>query len=152
MHPGPRPLSGSRGRARTERGMATQLVLIVDDNPEVCAVLVDALQGEGYAVDCATTVAEALTLVAEEKPGLALIDFALPDRSGDALAQELHVKGIPVAMMSGIDEERLRDLRYPYLAKPFQLASLFRLVNEAFAGTALQGMDNNDLRDSEALG
>jgi two-component system response regulator AtoC len=54
-------------------------VLVTDDDPAICEVLVDILAGLGHEADCAHTAAETLKAVAAGDYAVVLLDLNLPD-------------------------------------------------------------------------
>src|SRR5688500_2017568 len=86
--------SGLEGEASKSLGdwgsrMARPSILIVEDSPATCGVLQDLLEGEDYAVECATTGALALTRIERGGVDLVLLDLLLPDLTGLELCQEV---------------------------------------------------------------
>lgn len=71
-----------------EEAVGQPLVLVVDDDRELCANLWELLRGEGYRVGLAHSVAEARTLLASPQPYRAvMLDLKLPEGTGlDVLA------------------------------------------------------------------
>lgn len=65
-------------------------VLIADDNRDTVRTLGFLLRSEGHEVWSAQGGAEVPNAVREFKPGLVLLDLALPDRSGYEVAEELY--------------------------------------------------------------
>ena len=57
-------------------------VLVVDDEPQIRAILRAYLSAEGFQVQEAATGAQALHLLATEPPDLVLLDIGLPDLDG----------------------------------------------------------------------
>jgi DNA-binding NarL/FixJ family response regulator len=80
-------------------------VLIVDDHPSFRASARRLLESEGYeVVGEAGDGASALAAAAELEPDLVLLDVALPDRDGFAIAAELQpAKVILVSSRDGAD-------------------------------------------------
>jgi CheY-like chemotaxis protein len=64
-------------------------VLIVDDYPGVIELYDLALRARGFEVVGASTVAQAVTLVASERFDAAVLDVQLPDGSGVELVQRM---------------------------------------------------------------
>lgn len=58
------------------------LVLVVDDEPHICAVLSRILQAEGYSVITAEEGKTALELIEKEKPDVVLLDIVMPGIDG----------------------------------------------------------------------
>lgn len=106
-----------------------ELLLLVEDNPDVAAVLTEELAGLGYSVLLAENAEDARVL-AVELPDLraVLSDIVMPGQmNGLALAKEIRTKrqDLGIALMTGyadwssLDAE-LPDCEFPVLAKPFQ--------------------------------
>jgi len=82
-------------------------VLIVDDEPGICLVLRHFLEGKGYEVLQAGSLAEAREALAGFAPDLAFLDQVLPDGDGETLIGPLHDAGIMVVVMTAYgDVER----------------------------------------------
>ncbi len=110
---------------------ASGSLLVVEDEDGVRRVMVRHLRRRGYDVRGAATVAEALRLVDEEAPDLAVTDMVLPDGTGGELALALRdrVPGLPIVQVSGYSEETLEASRdIPFLAKPFTPKELAAVV------------------------
>jgi CheY-like chemotaxis protein len=115
-------------------------VLVVDDEPEVGAVLRDALVAAGYSVVTALSGEEALGLVSSFKPEVVLLDVFMPRMSGDQVLERLRRDHphIAVVIASALEDEvAARTLltrgAFDYLRKPFDLALLERVVIAAMA-------------------
>ncbi|MBI4240796.1 MAG: response regulator [Candidatus Rokubacteria bacterium] len=123
-----RPWSPRRGK-----------ILIIDDEPEVRAVLREFLQAQGHTV---VEAADGPTGLAEwEADGfdLVLTDIAMPGMSGWEVAEILKRRSHrPVGFITGwasqIEPAQLVASRVDFvLAKPFQLDEVLRCVAEALA-------------------
>ena len=64
-------------------------VLVVDDEPEIVRGLKIVLRDAGYAVDAASTKAEALMALANRPPEALVLDLVLPDAGEPSLAEVL---------------------------------------------------------------
>ena len=114
-------------------------VLVVDDEPEIRAVLADALASEDYEVETAGDGAEALRTVAERPPQLVLLDLMMPRIDGwgflERLDRELghlrpHVVVLSAAHSLPRDAARLEAQGVnAWLAKPFDLEVLLTLAD-----------------------
>lgn len=60
-------------------------ILVVDDDPAILLNTSAYLEDEGYAVLQANTARNALSVVEQEKPSIAIIDMRLPDMNGNEL-------------------------------------------------------------------
>ena len=81
------------------------VVLVVDDDKQLLALLVRSLRYEGFSADSVTCAAAALDYVAERTPDVVVLDIGLPDRDGLGVLRELRRGGdIPVLMLTARDE------------------------------------------------
>lgn len=78
-------------------------ILFVDDSKSVCQAYSDLLERNGYAVDVAASIAEADRLVADNPYDLVVVDYFLPDGSGDELCKRLSEREDPpiLAVITG---------------------------------------------------
>jgi two-component system response regulator MprA len=111
--------------------MAAPLILLVEDDQELRAVVRRSLEEEGFAVRSAGSGAEAVRQVSTEMPDALVIDVGLPDADGRDLCQALRAQGIqsPVVFLTARDAlaDRLAGFGAggdDYLTKPFSLAEL----------------------------
>jgi DNA-binding NtrC family response regulator len=119
-------------------GNAVRHVLVVEDDPGVCKAIENTLLAEGpYRVTPALVPDDAVVLMAQDRPDLAIIDAVLPKISGLELADHATALGIPVLIVTGDNaiERKLRQAGFPFLSKPFSIRTLLEtteaLVNEA---------------------
>ncbi|HEV7702852.1 MAG TPA: response regulator transcription factor, partial [Gemmatimonadaceae bacterium] len=110
-------------------------VLVVEDDPDLLAVLPRILTGAGYIVRTAADGEDALSKVLDDAPALAILDVGLPKLSGYELARELRSRGyqFPVLMLTArvtVDDKvsGLDAGADDYLAKPFEYAELLARV------------------------
>ena len=108
-------------------------VLVVEDEPHVAAVLHDALIDLGYAVQVAVNGAEALRLVPLYRPDVVLLDLALPNVPGDIVLGQLRLAdpNLPVIIVTGNADFELARGAFDYVAKPFDLEILARILAAA---------------------
>ncbi|AUB81299.1 phosphate regulon transcriptional regulator PhoB [Candidatus Thiodictyon syntrophicum] len=119
-------------------------ILIVDDEPDIRAVIRFALEGADFRCLEAGHADEARRLLAAEEPDLMLLDWMLPGRSGLELAQQLKqnpkTRALPIIMVSarGEEEDRIKGLDTgadDYIAKPFSPRELVARVNAVLRRT-----------------
>ena len=110
-------------------------VLVVEDDPDLLAVLPRILTGAGYVVRTASDGEDGLNKVLDDAPALAILDVGLPKLSGYELARELRSRGyqFPVLMLTArvtVDDKvsGLDAGADDYLAKPFEYAELLARV------------------------
>lgn len=114
-----------------------EIVLVVEDEPQILALLVDYLQGQGYRVIPATCASEAFDVLAT-KPHLDLLltDYRLPDDVSGVRIAEAALKLRPdlkVIFISGYPKEILDTgselaREAPVLAKPFSFETLHQQI------------------------
>ncbi len=116
----------------------TVRVLVVDDNADVASALAMLLQVLGYDVETASSGAQALELVEQRCPRLALLDIGLEDMDGLELARRLRTrfpdpKQLKLVAITGYghEEARQRSLAAGFdehLAKPVDARTLRTLI------------------------
>ena len=118
--------------------MATQSVLIVDDEPDIRELLDITLSRMGLQTHSAATLEEAKELIARVQPDLCLTDMRLPDGNGINLVQYIQQEfpHIPVAMITahGSVETAISALKagaFDFISKPVELENLRRLISSA---------------------
>jgi DNA-binding response OmpR family regulator len=108
--------------------MATTRILIVEDEPLIRMFVADSLEEYGFEVAEAENATEALAklVAASGAVEAVIIDVGLPDRPGDALAEELRAKwnNLPIVIASGRDTNEFvqrfsHDNRVAVLGKPY---------------------------------
>lgn len=119
---------------RTTAEEPAPTVLVVDDDPDIRRVLELMLEDEGYRVALAADGHEALERVARQRPDVVLLDLWMPGMDGWTLQERLqeHTPEIPIVVMTagrGPLAEVDRGSVAGYLAKPFDMDSLFRIVS-----------------------
>ena len=111
-------------------------VLVVEDDAETAAYIVNSLRQHGHEVDYAGSGREGLFRASNGHYEVAIIDRMLPGLDGLSLVKALRGGGVGTAVLfltnlGGIDDrvEGLEAGGDDYLAKPFALAELLARVN-----------------------
>lgn len=114
-------------------------VLVVEDDPNVAALAVTALEEQGLRVVLASNAIEALErLKTAGRVDVVFSDIVMPGGlSGIDLAKRLEVShpGTPVLLATGFSREALGTdaMRFPVLPKPYSVADLGRRVLQMLA-------------------
>jgi DNA-binding NtrC family response regulator len=133
--------------------MASNQILIVDDEPDIRSLVQEILVDEGYQVEIADGAAAARAALRTRRPDLVLLDVWMPDTDGISLLREWSQDGrppMPVVMMSGHGTietavEATRLGAYDFIEKPISLAKLLLTVERALEANRL-AQENEGLR------
>ena len=112
-------------------------VLAVDDDPQALRYVRDTLAGAGYRPVVTGDPEEALRLMQEERPQLALLDLMLPESDGIELMQAVRgVADVPVIFLSAYGREDLVARAFDlgaadYVVKPFSPTELVARIRAA---------------------
>ncbi len=107
---------------------ASHRILVVDDEPDITALVAYHLAKEGYRVTTAPNGRDALRAAREERPDLVVLDLMLPGVSGYDVLAELRrreeTKELGVILLTARKEEpdRIKGLSLgadDYIPKPF---------------------------------
>jgi DNA-binding NtrC family response regulator len=117
------------------RVVASKHVLVVDDDPSILDLMSRVLEGEELRVSTARRVSLARDVMARQKIDLIITDARIPGETGLRLADTARDLGIAYILMSGDPEWAAEHGVAPhqYLAKPFDLRELLRLVHARLA-------------------
>ncbi len=117
-------------------------ILVVDDEPDVLALLTLMLKSQGYNVITAIDGQEALEKARKEAPNLILLDVMLPKMDGYKVARMLkfdeNFSHIPIILLTAKIQEKDRQTGLEmganeYMTKPFDTALLLAKVKETLS-------------------
>ena len=118
-----------------EEGILSR-ILVIDDDADVCDVLRDYLEQQGYTVQAATSIDGASAYLRRTPPDLILLDVLMPDANGLDLLTQLKASHSDshIVIITGLNDYRIADLFYEagadgFLAKPLRLKALSRTVH-----------------------
>jgi DNA-binding response OmpR family regulator len=103
---------GNTVQVQPVRMDARPLVLVVEDEPEIGALMRDFLEADGFAVTLASDGDEALEGL-RAQPDCVLLDVMLPNRSGFDLCRDIRARSdVPVLFLSARsgDADKIRGL------------------------------------------
>ena len=104
-------------------------ILVIDDNPDICALVGTLLQGV-YTVIYASNGLEGIKLAAKYVPDLIICDIMMPGMSGLRVCEEIRkTSTVPILFLTAKSQESDKLLGLTaggddYLAKPFSFAEL----------------------------
>ncbi|MGD0264204.1 MAG: sigma-54 dependent transcriptional regulator [Candidatus Methylomirabilota bacterium] len=118
--------------------MESAKLLVVDDDPEIVAVLAELLKKEGHHVTACAAGAAAISAGRDEKFDVVLADIRLPDMDGLTVLrafQEASPEAAVVVMTAfGTVETAIQAIKagaYDYIPKPFKLDEVRIVVQRA---------------------
>jgi two-component system, OmpR family, KDP operon response regulator KdpE len=117
--------------------MGAELILIVDDNPQIRRALRAILVPRGFTIVDARNGEEALEVIRREQVDLILLDVNLPGMSGIETCKEIRrVKDVPVIMLTVRNGERDKVQAFDagaddYVVKPFGAEEVVARVRAA---------------------
>jgi len=137
----------------------TARILVVDDEPAVCDLLVQSLSGQGHQIETCSSGYEAVKALARQAFDLVLLDIGLPDMDGFETMARIRQKWPQtlVIMITGTATiesavEALKSGAYDFLKKPFQIVELRKTIKNALDHKRLdkaRRTSEDALRESE---
>jgi len=134
-------------------------ILVVDDEPDIVALVVYHLAKAGYRVSSASTGTDAVAVARRERPTLVVLDLMLPGMSGfevlTAIRGDAGTRDIAVLMLTARKDEpdRIKGLSLgadDYLTKPFSPQELVLRV-QAILRRMASGGSHGDFVQIESL-
>jgi len=114
-------------------------ILIIDDEEDIQKLLKIRFQQENFNIVSALDGDIGVKIAEQEIPDLIILDIMMPKMDGYLCLKEIRklpkTKGIPVLMLSGKEEEKVRDLFAfqkisGYIEKPFELDDMVAKIKE----------------------
>jgi two-component system phosphate regulon response regulator OmpR len=121
----------------------SQHILVVDDDPRLCKLLVRYLTENGFMVSAAQNSNEARRHMTGLKFDLLVVDRMMPGEDGIALIKTVRKSSdVPILMLTamGEAEHRIQGLEHgadDYMSKPFEPRELLLRVNSILRRTPL---------------
>lgn len=129
-------------------------VLVVEDDPDLNAVVGALLELEGIGYRPALDGAAALREVASQRPDLVLLDLMLPDMHGLEVCRRIRAdeatRALPVVVISAVSEPSIREEArglgaLAYVTKPFDPGALIETVRR-YAATGVESRTHGEER------
>ncbi|MCB1027677.1 MAG: response regulator transcription factor [Microthrixaceae bacterium] len=129
--------------------MASEQLLLVDDDDNLRSMLDAALSHNGFEVTALDSGREALDVVKTLRPGLVVLDVMMPDLDGFEVCRRIRADGnkVPVLFLTAKDTtaDKVRGLTLggdDYLVKPFSLDELVARVQALLRRSGLAQDDS----------
>jgi CheY-like chemotaxis protein len=131
-------------------------ILLVDDNPDICASAADIFADLGYAVDTAQDGTTALELVRRRPYDIALLDLKMPGMDGVTLCREIHrlrpeTVSLLITAYAGAEaiQGAMEAGAWKVLSKPVDFPKLISLIGDALQRPLVLIVDDDpDLCDN----
>ena len=132
-----------------------ELILIIEDEPQIARLARDYLEKNGFRVLVAGDGLSGLAAARRESPDLVLLDLLLPGMDGRELCRRLRAESaVPILILTALaeDSDQIVGLELgadDYLTKPFSPAVLVARVRAALrraSGPAERGVDGGSRR------
>ncbi|MGD9368901.1 MAG: response regulator [Desulfobacteraceae bacterium] len=121
-----------------------QLILVVDDDPDLVESVSMRLVNDGFRVAKAYDGKEAWERIKEEKPQMLILDVMMPRKNGYALCDEIkkddELKDITVVLLTAVAEavsstnythrDGITTLADDFVPKPIDLDKLMEIVKD----------------------
>ncbi len=117
----------------------TKKILVIDDEEDMQKLLKMRLEQENFIVIAAGDGDIGVKTAEQKVPDLIILDIMMPKMDGYSCLKEIRklpkTKDIPILMLSGKEEEKVRDLFAfqkisGYIEKPFELDDLIAKIKE----------------------
>jgi two-component system phosphate regulon response regulator PhoB len=137
----------------TTSGATADRILVVDDEPDIVALVAYHLAKSGYRVATASSGTEALEAARRDRPSLVVLDLMLPGMSGYEVLEQLRAddatRDVGVLMLTARREEpdRIHGLSLgadDYLTKPFSPQELVLRVGAILRRLGAGGATSGD--------
>lgn len=138
-------------KPETQSSSSKPLVIMVDDEQELCAIMGVALVAEGFDFASRNDGESGLALIRERRPDVAILDIKMPKMNGYQLLalmqQDSELSRIPVIVMTGMteetntsDEEWARKLGVcRFISKPTTPEKLIEAVQQLLSAPEAEG-------------
>lgn len=127
-------MSTYANRPPSDESAPRSLIFLVEDDPAVAKLVLDALDEFGFTAEGFQTGASALRRMQIEKPDLCIVDLGLPDMDGIDLMRRITAHcsaGVLILTGRGHTADRVRGLELggdDYMTKPFESRELVARV------------------------
>jgi two-component system, OmpR family, response regulator len=134
----------------------TTHILVVDDDPQIRALLSEYLTEHGLRVSAASNGSELRRILSDEAIDLVVLDLRLPGEDGMAIARSLRDEcTVPIVMLTGVRDEADRVMGLElgaddYIVKPFSPRELLARIRTVLRRTGVPGATGGDVAPAPA--
>lgn len=125
-----------------------ELVMVVDDDPDLVEAVCMKLESRNYRVERAYDGEEAMGKIREEKPALVILDVMMPGKNGwvtcDEIKKDDALKDITVIMLTAVGDavqstsythhDGKTTLADDYIPKPVDMDKLMEIAEDHLRG------------------
>ncbi|MFP4159523.1 MAG: response regulator transcription factor [Desulfobacterales bacterium] len=125
-----------------------ELVMVVDDDPDLVEAVCMKLESRNYRAERAYDGEEAMGKIREEKPALVILDVMMPGKNGwvtcDEIKNDDALKDIAVIMLTAVGDavqstsythhDGKTTLADDYIPKPIDMDKLMEIVEDHLRG------------------
>ncbi len=129
-------------------------ILLVEDDLSLIDGLEFSLQKNGFYVNIARTVKEALAIFEDNNYDLFILDLTLPDGNGFEICKKIRqTSNVPIIFLTASDEEvnivmGLDIGGDDYITKPFKLNELISRINALLRRTKISNIEQNQVQSN----
>ena len=130
--------------------MATNRILVCDDDKNICELLRLYLEKDGYSVSIANDGEEALRKFRDDNPDLILLDIMMPKLDGWQVCREIRKKSdCPIIMITAKGEtfDKVLGLELgadDYVTKPFDPKEIIARIKAVLRRAHSQGQESGE--------
>jgi len=129
---------------------AKSVIVIVEDDPQICRFLRTSLSVQGFQVIEATTGERGIVEIGTRKPELVILDLGLPGMDGIAVIRKVREwSAVPIIVLSARSQESNKIAALDagaddYLTKPFSIGELLARIRVSLRHAAQLAGDGVD--------
>ena len=111
-----------------------QKILVIEDDPVICAELITLLEGNSYEASAATDFSSVIKTVKDVQPHLILLDIKLPQTNGLTLCSQIRsFSNVPIIFVTSCttDMDELNSIMLggdAFITKPYNTAILLAKI------------------------
>lgn len=123
----------------------TPKILLVEDSQDLASLYLEYLKRQHYVANHVTTGQDAISFLQNSAPDIVLLDYVLPDMTGQTVLEYIDTKGIQsqvIVMTAHASVETavtcIRLKTFDFLIKPFDSSTLLKTIDNAITHHAEQ--------------